>query len=111
MIIDSANLTANGSSNGGIITNPNNGATPFQSVYASGNFGGGTLTVQISNDNGSTWFAATDSAGSVAFTANGAATLYLLGSGDNIAVNQIKVRGTLAGSTSPDINLTIADCR
>jgi hypothetical protein len=110
LIVDS-NLTVNGSTEEGTIINPNNGVSPFQVVYASGSFGGGTLTVEISNDGGTSWFDATNSVGAVTFTASGAERLFLLGNANNVLAKKIKVRCTLAGATSPNINVSIADCR
>ena len=110
-IILDENLTADGETEGAKIYNPNNGTNIYQVVYASGTFGGGTLTIQISNDGGTTWFAATNSVGNVTFTGDGADRLFLLAGDVRNNDKQIKVRGSLSGATSPDINVTIADVR
>lgn len=108
LIIDQI-LTGNGSSGVGSIKNPNTGASPYQVVYASGTFGGGSLAIEISNDGGSTWFAATDSSGSVSFTSPGSARLFLLGNNNPVASSQIKIRGNLSGSTTPSLKFSVAD--
>jgi hypothetical protein len=104
-------LTGNGSTSGANIVNPNNGTDIFQTVSASGTFGSGTLTIEQSVDGGSTWFDVTDSVGTVTFTADGAVRTFLLGNNDPVAAEQIQIRGTLAGSTSPSLTVVIADCR
>ena len=82
------NLTANGSSAGTIWA----GGKGNWAAY--GDFGGGTLTMEISWDNGTTWQSAgTDGA----FTAN-SQVVFELGA--------CQLRGTLAGATSPDVNGT-----
>lgn len=110
-IILNGNITADGNTSGASINNPNNGANIFQVIYASGDFGSGTLTVQISNDGGTTWYAATDSTGSVTLTDDGAVRTFLLGSNDPVSSTQVKIRLNLSGATNPDIDYIIADAR
>lgn len=94
---ETQNLTADGSTTGlaleGLI-----------SVGAYGTFGSGTLTFEMSYDNGTTYFAMTDAAGNnFELTADGA---------NNINVGKdVLVRGTLSGATSPDIDITYTDIR
>lgn len=86
------NLQANGSTTALPIAGKFN-------IGAFGTFGGGTLTIQLSYDSGTTWIAATDGSGSAgAFTADG--TL-------NVEVGEALLRLTLAGATSPDIDIAI----
>ena len=88
----SYNLTADGST----------AALPTTStvnVAAFGTFGSGTLTIQASYDNGTTWFALKDSAGAAgSFTADGAL---------NVEVGEANLRFTLAGATSPNIDVVV----
>jgi hypothetical protein len=81
------NLTADGST----------AALQFQgegSVNATGTFGGGTLSIEASFDGGTTWVAQTDGE----FTTAG--TL-------NIKIGPCYLRTTLAGATTPDIDVNI----
>lgn len=110
-LIINENITANGNTEAATINNPNNGTNIFQVVYVSGTFGGGTVAVQISNDGGSTWFAATNSSGAVTFSADGAERLFLLGNSNPVAAHQIKLRCVLSGATGADINISVADVR
>ena len=85
-----ATLTANGSSaaiawSGG----------PIRTLRAAGTFGGGTLALKISVDNGSTWEAVTDGTTAASLTATGQINVELHGS--------FLVRVTLSGATSPNI--------
>ena len=81
------NLTADGST----------AALQFQgegSFNAAGTYGGGTLTIEASFDGGTTWVAQTDGT--------------LLADGTlNIKIGPCFIRGTLAGSTTPDIDISI----
>jgi hypothetical protein len=109
-IILSETLTADGSTAWADIVNPNNGGTPFQMVSAAGSgFGSGTATVEMSIDGGTTAFDVTDSAGAVAFTANGAVRTFALGNNNPAAANQTKMRVTMTGSTTPSVKIVIAD--
>jgi hypothetical protein len=88
----SYNLTADGSTAALQTTGTVN-------VAAFGTFGGGTLTIQASYDGGSTYFALTDANGAAgAFTADGAY---------NIEVGEADIRFTLAGATSPNIDVVV----
>lgn len=89
------NLTADGSTTAfaveGLIT-----------VYATGNFGGGTLTVELSV-NGTTWPSATyESGASAALSADGAVNIY---------TGPCSMRCTLAGATTPNIDITYVAAR
>lgn len=77
----------------------NSSTTPLQfqgegTIAASGAFGGGTLQVEASFDEGSTWIALTDGV----FT--GDATL-------NIKIGHCWLRTTLTGATSPSLFVAI----
>lgn len=70
------------------------GGTPdFYQVLASGTFGSGTLTLNLSPDGGTTYYAA------ATLTAAGVMTVNVK-SGD-------KVKVSLAGATSPDIDIAV----
>lgn len=64
-------------------------------VVWSTDFGGGTVTVQVSPDAGTTWIPLAQSGVALAFTANGAHIIDRLGQG-------LLVRAVLSGSTTPD---------
>jgi hypothetical protein len=86
------NLTADGST----AALQTNGVV---NVAAYGTFGGGTLTIQASYDGGTTYFDLTDANSAAgAFTANGAL---------NVEVGEADLRFTLAGSTSPNLNISV----
>lgn len=108
---DDGALTADGSTSGGNIKNPDNAASIYQMVAASGDFGSGTLAVEMSVDGGTTYFAVTDSSGAVTLTDDGAVRTFLLGPSRNQTAQQVKIRLTLSGATNPDIDYLIADCR
>jgi len=89
------NLTADGSTAAfaveGLIT-----------IAATGTFGSGTLTVELSFDD-TTWFAATyESGASAALSADGAVNIY---------TGPCSMRCTLAGATTPDIDITYVAAR
>lgn len=82
---DFTQLVANGSSDPQNV--PINGDYLF---FASGTWGAGTLTLEASPDNGTTWFSVTS------LTANGRTKVFL-GSGENVRV-------TLSGATAATID-------
>ena len=102
-------LEANGSTDWATIVNPNNGATPYQMIAASGTFGSGSLALEMSVDGGTTAFAITDSVGAVALTAAGGVVTNILGDGN--LPSQVKIRATLSGATSPSVTVIITDAR
>lgn len=63
-------------------------------VVWGGDFGGGTVTIQGSPDQGDTWITLTITGSPVAFTANAIRFLERLGQG-------LQVRATLTGATNP----------
>tara|TARA_R110000744_G_scaffold90984_8_gene176607 strand:- start:786 stop:1088 length:303 start_codon:yes stop_codon:yes gene_type:complete len=64
-----------------------------------GSFGGGTVSVDLSYDGGTTWFSATNEAGTaVAVTSSQAL---------NIQVGESNIRFTLAGATAPSITVSL----
>lgn len=66
-----------------------------------GDFGGGAVTVNVSFDEGTNWIPVEESAGvPLSITANALRNLLIEG--------RKQVRLTLAGATSPDLNITIA---
>lgn len=85
------------------IANPSpidaDGAIKTYAVW--GNFGGGTVTLQASPDNGSTWITLKKSDGSDAnFTSNSIEII-------DVMKNGLKIRATLSGSTGANINAKV----
>lgn len=75
----------------------NDGANSLISIW--GNFGGGTVTLQGSPDNGTTWIDLEISTGVAAsFTVNSNISLSIWNKG-------FAIRAILTGSTSPNINV------
>ena len=108
------NLTADGSTTGITWTNPNNGVVPTGTLYIFGSsFGGGTVTGEVSPDGGTTWIPLKDDTGTAISTTTNAHFNFSLASGSNnpIAGEQIRVRATLAGATSPSLTIVIAGVR
>lgn len=68
----------------------------FSSVVCWGNFGGGTLTLQLSPDGGTTWVGF---APAVAITVASAVSV-------NIP-QAVQIRGVLTGSTAPALNCSV----
>lgn len=68
--------------------------------WASGTFGGGTLTLECSRDGGTTWLSC-DRGGTTitTFTSSGVGNFQLNA--------RYKVRATLTGATSPDIFIAV----
>jgi len=85
-----------------LTSNSSTGALPIKgklNVGAFGTFDGGSLAFELSYDDGTTWFAATNALGDPAtITANGAL---------NIEVGSADLRLTLSGATSPDIDIVV----
>jgi len=70
-------------------------------LFASGGFGGGTVSMAISCDGGLTWFNAKNSDGvDLALTAAGAF---------NFSMGNCKVRGVLSGATGPAVTISIQE--
>ena len=70
-------------------------------VFASGTFGGGSVTLQMSIDGGVAWFTALD--------ADGAALALTTAGAFSFSVGSCKVRGVLAAATAPSINISIQE--
>ncbi len=106
-------LTADGATDAVTWTNPNNGTLPVGTCHAFGTFGSGTVTLQVSPDNGSTWIDILDEVGNpVAFTANGSKNFTIASTSNNPIASEItRLRFNLAGSTAPSLTLVIADVR
>lgn len=75
-------------------------ATADVHVYGS-TFGSGTVTIQISPDSGTTWYAATDVNGDITFSANGAAKIDY----NSLQSAPVLARASLSGSSSPSLNI------
>ena len=80
-------------------------------VFADGNFGGGTVTIQASPDSGSTLVTLKDQGGTtVSITADDVYAIGPLGyAGRN--GEEIEIYATMSGSTTPDVNITAFDNR
>lgn len=80
------------------------------SIY--GTFGGGTATLKMSSDGGTTKYALKDAPGSsgsdITYTANGSANIELGFSDDNDT--EFKLYVSLAGATDPEITIDVFDC-
>jgi hypothetical protein len=109
-LLFSETLTADGNTSEYIIRNPRNSSNIYQTLVASGNYGGGTLTPQISND-GTNWIDVTDISGSVEFTAPSSTNLFLLSGGKRSGSDVLKFRCNLSGATSPNIKITFYDTK
>jgi len=80
----------------------------FASIYISGNFGAGTVTLFTSPDNGTTLIPATNSSGVAFSTTTNAMTDISLGFARNLQ-GKITVWATLAGATAPNLNVAVFD--
>lgn len=104
-------LTADGRSDAFPIYNAHDrggGATLNTVIVQGSSFGGGTATLQLSADGGSTWIDAVDSTNSVVqFTGNGARNVTLASE----AAQPIQLSINLAGATSPNISFIIYSVR
>lgn len=106
-----AALTADGRSEAIRIYNARGrgGGAVLQTVVVQGSsFGGGTATLQITADEGTTWIDVTDDTGTaVTFTANGARNTTIASD----AENPLELSINLAGATSPNISLIVYQVR
>lgn len=82
-----------------------------KTVFLTGTFGGGTATIQVSPDGGTTWVDALDSGLNVAaFTSDGYANITLQGTEAGAKVPAL-LSVDLASSSSPDLDITVFDNR
>lgn len=109
-LVLTGNFTADGNSDLGAIVNPNNGTTIYQVIYASGDFGAGTITPQWTID-GTTFVGVTDDTGAVTLTDDDAVRIFLLGDNGLTSDRKVQLRLNLAGATNPDIQYRVMDCR
>lgn len=89
MAIDFGTLTASGERSSPFKLNAD-GAVSF---YGVGDFAGGTLTLQFSLDNGTTWYDLKDDANTASLTGSGVLTICLKGS--------VVVAARVTGAGSP----------
>lgn len=85
-----------------LTTNTSTGALPIKgklNIGAFGTFGGGSLAFELSYDNGTTWFPATNALGDAATISSDGAL--------NVEVGTADLRLTLSGATSPDIDIVV----
>lgn len=81
----------------------------FASIVCYGTFGGGTITIQMSPDGGTTKMDVPNQAGaSTTFTANSVQNIEL-GNGDGLTA--MKLYATMAGSTSASVVVEVWDNR
>ncbi len=82
----------------------------FANSYVYGTFGGGTVTLFVSPDNGTTKIALKDaiSGTAVSVASTAAMNTLRLGSGNKNNDKAI-IYATLAGATNPNLNVTIQD--
>lgn len=80
------------------------------SLFVYGNFGGGTVAVNISPDGGVTFIPMLDQLGNaVSFTSDGMQNFYLNGCSNPIEDQQVVIQFALTGSTSPSLTYRIFD--
>ena len=79
------------------------------SIY--GTFGGGTATVQVSSDNGTTWITVTDSAGDIAVTANAVRNVDIVSTSYGEDDGPMLISVLLAGATSPVLTFDMYQLR
>lgn len=72
-------------------------------VAAFGTWGSGSLVIQASFDDGTTWIDLTDANGNVVTLTSNTAR--------NVEVGFAKVRVTLSGATSPDLDIVMDDIK
>ncbi len=104
-----ATITSNASVLIGRINRPRAADFYGATLLLRGTFGGGTVTVQVSPDNGTTLLTLeTPSGVGLAATANRCITLPLIGNGSTNA-DQLQLYVTVAGATSPNITVDLFD--
>lgn len=108
-----AKHTINFAANGALtyisdVIKPRNATEYYATAVISGTIGGGTLTMFISHDGGTTKTALSDSVGTVISETVPATVNIKLGVGSKLADNP-KLYATLAGATTPDLDVTIFD--
>lgn len=111
MAYNKLNLVA--SSAGALLTNINHANRVNQTYQAlvcvSGTFGGGTATLAVSPDGGTTLITLKDKLGSaISLTANGYANIEIAGYSNN-NTKPLQVYAVLTGATSPNLNFTVFD--
>lgn len=78
-------------------------------VLASGTWGSGTLTLAISPDGGTTLITLKDKLGNaISLTGNGYANIEVCGF-SNLNASALTIWAVLAGATSPNLNVIVAD--
>ena len=106
---ETAAITADGRTAGIRIYNRprSSGAATKKTLFVGDTFGGGTATLQISNDGGTTYGNFFDESGAaVTFTNAKGGTTLDIPSDDR---NPVLVAVNLAGATSPNLTLTVYD--
>lgn len=105
-------LTADGSTEA-ITWKPLRKNTPNRAtVIFYGNFGGGTIELQFSPDDGTTWIPVVDqSASPIQANSNTIVNFELYSNGNPIAGQTNRIRAILTASTTPNLNVQINDAR
>lgn len=94
------------------VVRPHNQPYWYASIFATGTFGTGTVTIQASSDDGTTKVTVDDMGGNAAsFTANGMLNIALGGPSTNIAEDQLKLYATIGAATGPDVDISVFDNR
>ncbi len=99
-IIDAVNFTADGSSATFEVNMSRAGKTRFAMIVWGSSFGGGNWTLEYTPDSGTTWIALPDIFDdATGQTVNGRRVFEAIAPGD--------YRATLAGSTTPNVNISV----
>lgn len=103
-------LSANGNTKIGSVNAGNRDKLTWQAlVCVNGTFGGGTVTLAVSPDNGTTLLTLkTKMENALSLTANGYANIEIAGFPNNNTV-PLNVYAVLAGATSPAVTVTVFD--
>lgn len=106
----SVNFNADATKQIAFVNKPSNGATAYQaSIAISGTFGGGSVTLKASLDGGTTIVSLTgDAYGTIPTYSSACIVNVSFGNGNKNNATPL-LYATLAGSTSPNLNITVCD--
>lgn len=85
--------------------NKRTGIDPIYTAYVYGDFGGGTVSVSLSPDGGTTDITAIDSGSAVNITSDEARNIIV----NSDESNPVQIRFTMAGATNPDVTVKVYD--
>jgi len=101
-------VTADGRSDEIPLYNPRSGGdSTLKTITIQGTFGGGTATLEVSADGGTTWIPFTSGGSPVTFTANDTQNINICSD----AQAPLLVSFDLLGATAPNIQMIIFDVR